>query len=198
MAIFGLSRAPTQLFKTAQRESREQLVNGTRGGHGRRLSAEFRSESGLFREVRVEFASLRSGSFEHIRAERLAAEVGTIHKQATRAIALCYPSPYAVGMSSLGFQTIYRLLNAHARRRAERAFLPDDAQRRARAREPLRTYESGRPVGDFPIVAFSLAYELELAGLVELPGPGRASPRSPRSAPRGAARQRRWSWSAAR
>src|SRR6185369_1249124 len=29
------------------------------------------------------------------------------------------------------------------------------------------TYESGRPVGDFSIVAFSLAYELELAGLVD-------------------------------
>ena len=33
--------------------------------------------------------------------------------------------------------------------------------------EPLRTYESSRPVGDFPVVAFSLAYELELAGLVD-------------------------------
>src|SRR4029079_18941793 len=35
------------------------------------------------------------------------------------------------------------------------------------AREPLRTYESARPVGDFSLVAFSLAYELELAGLVD-------------------------------
>jgi radical SAM superfamily enzyme YgiQ (UPF0313 family) len=110
---------------------------------------------------------LRSGSFEHIRADRLAAEVGTIHKQATRAIALCYPSPYAVGMSSLGFQTVYRLLNGMDDVCAERAFLPDDAARARAAREPLRTYESGRPVGDFRIVAFSLAYELELAGLVD-------------------------------
>src|SRR5262249_58733335 len=35
------------------------------------------------------------------------------------------------------------------------------------AGEPLKTYESARPVGDFPVVAFSLAYELELAGLVD-------------------------------
>jgi radical SAM superfamily enzyme YgiQ (UPF0313 family) len=110
---------------------------------------------------------LRSGSFEQIRAERLAAEVGTIRKQATRAIALCYPSPYTVGMSSLGFQTVYRLLNGMDDVSAERAFLPDDAGRARAAREPLRTYESGRPVGDFQIVAFSLAYELELAGLVD-------------------------------
>jgi len=110
---------------------------------------------------------LRNGSFEHIRAERLAAEVGTIHKQATRAIALCYPSPYPVGMSSLGFQTVYRVLNGLPDVAAERAFLPDDAAAARAAREPLRTYESGRPVGDFSIVAFSLAYELELAGLVD-------------------------------
>ena len=110
---------------------------------------------------------MRSGSFEHIRAERLADEIGTIHKQATRAIALCYPSPYTVGMSSLGFQTVYRLLNALPDVSAERAFLPDDAAQARAAREPLRTYESARPVGDFSIVAFSLAYELEIAGLVD-------------------------------
>jgi radical SAM superfamily enzyme YgiQ (UPF0313 family) len=110
---------------------------------------------------------LRNGSFEQVRAERLAAEVGTIHKQATRAIALVYPSPYTVGMSSLGFQTVYRTLNGMDDVSAERAFLPDDAARAREDREPLRTYESGRPVGDFAIVAFSLAYELELAGLVD-------------------------------
>ncbi|HMF44432.1 MAG TPA: radical SAM protein, partial [Polyangia bacterium] len=108
-----------------------------------------------------------SEGFDEIRAARLAAEVGTIHKQATHAIALCYPSPYAVGMSSLGFQTVYRLLNELPGFCAERAFLPDDARRARDARDPLRTYESARPVGDFPIVAFSLAYELELAGLVD-------------------------------
>src|SRR6185436_1125229 len=50
---------------------------------------------------------------------------------------------------------------------AERAFLPDDVPAARRAREPLATYESARPVGDFRVVAFSLAYELELAGLVD-------------------------------
>jgi len=110
---------------------------------------------------------LRHEGFQQIRAERLADEVGTIHKQATRAIALCYPSPYTVGMSSLGFQTVYRLLNALPDVSAERAFLPDDTAQARAGREPLRTYESARPVGDFSIVAFSLAYELEIAGLVD-------------------------------
>src|SRR5579863_5056918 len=105
--------------------------------------------------------------FREIRAARLADEVGTIHKQGELPFALCYPSPYAVGMSSLGFQTIYRSLNALPGVAAERAFLPDDARAARASGEPLRTYESMRPVGDFPVVAFSLAYELELAGLCD-------------------------------
>ncbi|HVR62254.1 MAG TPA: radical SAM protein [Polyangia bacterium] len=105
--------------------------------------------------------------FRAIRDARLAAETGTIFKQAELAMALCYPSPYHVGMSSLGFQTIYRELCALPGVTAERAFLPDDARAARIAREPLCTYESGRPASDFPVLAFSLAYELELAGLVD-------------------------------
>ncbi len=105
--------------------------------------------------------------FRDIRDARLTDERGTIFKQAELPFALCYPSPYAVGMSSLGFQTIYRRLNGLQGVAAERAFLPDDSRAARTVADPLRTYESGRPVGDFPVVAFSLAYELELAGLVD-------------------------------
>ena len=49
-------------------------------------------------------------------------------------------------MSSLGFQTIYREINAHPRRVAERAFLPDDVAAQRASGAPLCTYESGRPV----------------------------------------------------
>ena len=105
-------------------------------------------------------------AFRDIRAARLTDEVGTIFKQAELPFALCYPSPYAVGMSSLGYQTMYQRLNELPSMATERAFLPDDAQAARVSGEPLRTYESTRPVGDFPVVAFSLAYELELAGLV--------------------------------
>src|SRR4051812_26298356 len=70
-------------------------------------------------------------------------------------------------MSSLGFQTIYRELNALPDVAAERAFLPDDVRAARAAREPLCTYESARPGGDFEVMAFSLAYELELGGLVD-------------------------------
>ena len=104
-------------------------------------------------------------SFRELRESRLADEIGTLRKQGELGVALVYPSPYTVGMSSLGFQTIYRLLNDLPNVAAERAFLPDDAALARKSHEMLCTYESGRPVGDFQVVAFSLAYELELAGL---------------------------------
>ena len=38
----------------------------------------------------------------------LESETGTILRDAPQRIALCYPSPYGVAMSSLGYQVIYR------------------------------------------------------------------------------------------
>lgn len=99
---------------------------------------------------------------------RLEDERGTVYKQAPERIALVYPSPYHVAMSSLGFQTMYREINGDPRRVAERAFLPDDVEAFRRSRQPLFTYESGKPVGDFPVVGLSVAYELELAGVVDV------------------------------
>ena len=49
---------------------------------------------------------------------------------------------------------------------AERAFLPDDVTAWKRSRVPLHTYETERP-SHFPVIGISLAYELELAGLIE-------------------------------
>ena len=100
--------------------------------------------------------------------DRLADERGTLRKQAATRVALCYPSPYAVGMSSLGFQTIYREIHAHRDATAERAFLPDDVAAWREARVPLCTVESQQPVAQFACLAFSVSYELEIAGLFEL------------------------------
>ena len=96
---------------------------------------------------------------------RLDDEVGTIRKDAPHRIALVYPSPYHVGMSSLGFQQIYRRFNERPDLAAERAFLPDAE---CPPEGTLTTYESGRPVGDAPIIALSVAYEIELAGVIRV------------------------------
>src|SRR5256886_816667 len=59
----------------------------------------------------------------------LAAEQGTVYRDwgGRVSIALVYPNTYAVGMSNLGFQTIYRHLNALPAVVCERVFLPEPA-----------------------------------------------------------------------
>jgi radical SAM superfamily enzyme YgiQ (UPF0313 family) len=104
---------------------------------------------------------------EPLRA-RLADEQGTMVSSGATRVALCYPSPYHVGMSSLGFQTIYREINEHEDCAAERAFLPDDVEAHRAARTGVVTIETQRPIGDFPAIAFSVSYELELPGLLEM------------------------------
>jgi radical SAM superfamily enzyme YgiQ (UPF0313 family) len=108
----------------------------------------------------------REGFRELVR-RRLATEVGAIAKQAPFTAALVYPSPYRVGMSSLGFQRIYRALMEAQGLACERAFLDDEAEPGIKAPQ-LLTYESQRPVGDFPVVAMSVAYELEIAGVIQV------------------------------
>ena len=100
--------------------------------------------------------------------ERLRDEVGTLARESDLPVALCYPSPYHVGMSSLGFQTLYREIHLHPGCSAERIFLPDDVDVWRRARMPLCSYELSRPMASFPILAVSVSYELEVAGVLEL------------------------------
>src|SRR5262245_53885391 len=92
----------------------------------------------------------------------LAAERGTLRKEAETRIALVYPSPYRAAMSSLGYQQIYRVLHAMPGVAADRAMLPDDGRDRL-----FVTLEEARPVGGYPMLAYSVAYELEIAGVVE-------------------------------
>jgi radical SAM superfamily enzyme YgiQ (UPF0313 family) len=86
--------------------------------------------------------------------------------------AMCYPNRYFVGMSNLGFQTLYGLLNHEPGVVCERAFLPDnddlDDMRRAATRGSLCTLESQRPLQDYDIVGFSMSYELDFPNLLKM------------------------------
>ena len=67
---------------------------------------------------------------------RLQGERGAVLKEAGSVrlrFALAYPHTYHVGMSNLGLQTIYRLVNQRPDALCERVFLPD-----ARRHQPLR------------------------------------------------------------
>jgi radical SAM superfamily enzyme YgiQ (UPF0313 family) len=99
---------------------------------------------------------------------RLDAERGApLPRGGGRRVAMVYPSPYRVGMSSLGYQWIATQL-ADAGFTVERVFLPDDVEAWRAARLPPLSMETGTPLSDFPILCFSVAYELEIAGLVQL------------------------------
>ncbi len=67
-------------------------------------------------------------------------------------IGLFYPNHYQVGMSNLGFQLVYRMLNEDDDIVCERLFLPAPD-------EPLLSVESGRPAADFPIIFISVSFE---------------------------------------
>ncbi len=71
-------------------------------------------------------------------------------------LALVYPNSYATGMSSLGYQTVYRLLNEQPLLKGERAF-----QLEGPFAAFYHTLESQQPLNQFRIIAFSLAYEMD-------------------------------------
>src|SRR5258708_7140752 len=85
-------------------------------------------------------------------------------------IALAFPNTYWVGMSNLGFQTVYRLFNAEDDIVCERFFLPpkQELAELSKAKAPLLTLESQTPVGDFDVVAFSVSFEWDYVNVLTL------------------------------
>ncbi|HVP79477.1 MAG TPA: TIGR03960 family B12-binding radical SAM protein [Thermodesulfobacteriota bacterium] len=99
-------------------------------------------------------------------------ERGTIQKEWGGKITVCllYPNSYHVGMSNLGFQTLYRILNAQDDIVCERAFLPDpealDLYRKTQT--PLFSLESQKPLSSFDILAFSVSFENDFLNVLTL------------------------------
>jgi radical SAM superfamily enzyme YgiQ (UPF0313 family) len=93
----------------------------------------------------------------------LSQETGTTRKDwgGRVSFALVYPNTYAVGMSNLGFQTIYRHLNALPDVVCERVFLPDpeDLPEYRRTVAVPFSLESKRPLTEFDLIGFSITYE---------------------------------------
>src|SRR5215470_18872665 len=85
-------------------------------------------------------------------------------------IALVYPNTYAVGMSNLGFQTIYAHLNKVADVVCERVFFPDpeDIDEYGRTGTVPFSLESQRPLAEFDLIGFSVTYEGDYINAVRL------------------------------
>jgi radical SAM family uncharacterized protein/radical SAM-linked protein len=100
-------------------------------------------------------------------------EVNASHKDfegAKARIALVFPDLYELGMSHLGLKILYEILNAREEFLAERAFAPwtDRNEQLRRLGVPLCSLESGRPLGNFDLVGFTLPYELTYTNILNI------------------------------
>ena len=102
----------------------------------------------------------------------LSKEKGTVHKDPGGKVNIClvYPNTYHIGMSNLGFQGIYTLLNERPDTVCERAFLPDedDMSEYLRTRAEVISMESKRPLHRFDIIAFSVSFENDYPNILTI------------------------------
>jgi len=99
-------------------------------------------------------------------------EEGTVRKAwgGRYSICLIYPNSYHVGMSNLGFQTVYQRLNSEDDIVCERAFLPDseDFPEYQNGQTRLFSLESQKPLSDFDILAFSISFENDFLNILTI------------------------------
>jgi len=100
-------------------------------------------------------------------------EWNAVHKDPALArvrVALVYPDVYEVGMSHLGLQILYHVLNSHPDLLAERAFAPwPDMEAELRSRGlPLTSLESRTPLREFDIIGITLPYELTYTNILNV------------------------------
>jgi len=83
---------------------------------------------------------------------------------------LAFPDAYEVGMSHLGVQILYHILNGKKGVSCERVFAPwIDMEKLLREKElPLCSLESSTPLRDFDIIGFSLQYELSFTNVLNM------------------------------
>lgn len=85
-------------------------------------------------------------------------------------IALAFPDLYEIGMSHMGMEILYHILNQKKWIAAERVYSPwiDMEKEMRRMQVPLFTLESLRPVDHFDILGISLQYELQYTNVLTL------------------------------
>jgi len=94
-------------------------------------------------------------------------ELGAIYKPWKNRIriALVYPNTYFIGMSNLGFQTVYAKLNEFDHIVCERFFLPDV---HTSSNISLKSIESQRLLTEFDLIAFSISFENDYLHILQI------------------------------
>ncbi len=85
-------------------------------------------------------------------------------------MAFAFPDVYEVGMSHLGLQILYGIVNSREDALLERVFAPwpDMEQQLRNTGLPLFSLESRRPLRDFDIIGFTLQYELSFSNILNM------------------------------
>ena len=85
-------------------------------------------------------------------------------------VAFCFPDTYEIGMSNLGVRILYGVMNNMDGVWCERCFHPwgDMEAEMRQAKMPLYALESGDPIGDFDVVAFSIGYEMAFPAMLNM------------------------------
>jgi len=103
---------------------------------------------------------------------RLALEKGAVRKDwgGRISVALVYPNAYRIGMSNLGLQVVYSLLNRREDVVAERVFLPEGKEMSlcVEGGKGLLSMESLSPLQRFDLVAFSLSFENDYPNILKI------------------------------
>ena len=104
--------------------------------------------------------------------QTLSREVGYVQKPHVdrMRVGLAFPNTYFVGMSNLGFQTVYRLFNEHPDTVCERVFLPPKQELAALVAQNARlvTIESQTPLNDLDVLAFSVSFEWDYTNVLTM------------------------------
>ena len=85
-------------------------------------------------------------------------------------IAFCFPDTYEIGMSNLGMRILYGVMNQMDGVWCERVFAPwgDMEEEMRKAGMSLFALESGDPITNFDIVAFSVGYEMAFTAILNM------------------------------
>ena len=100
-------------------------------------------------------------------------EPGSVYKDKEKVdvrFAFCFPDTYEIGMSNIGMRILYATMNQMPGVWCERVFAPwgDMEAEMRRAGIPLYALESGDPVSEFDVVAFSLGYEMAYPAVLNM------------------------------
>ena len=90
--------------------------------------------------------------------------------QVNTRVAFCFPDTYEIGMSNLGMRILYGVMNEMDGVWCERVFAPwGDMEEEMRKNDiPLFGLESGDPITNFDIVAFSVGYEMAFPAILNM------------------------------